>query len=34
VTVPDHKEIAKGTHHAIIRRAGLTVEQFTESANR
>jgi predicted RNA binding protein YcfA (HicA-like mRNA interferase family) len=30
LTVPDHKEIAKGTLRAIIREAGLTVEQFKE----
>ncbi|MCD6170283.1 MAG: type II toxin-antitoxin system HicA family toxin [Candidatus Latescibacteria bacterium] len=28
LTVPDHKEIAKGTLRAIKRQAGLTVEQF------
>ena len=28
LTVPDHKEIAKGTLRAIIREAGLTVDQF------
>jgi predicted RNA binding protein YcfA (HicA-like mRNA interferase family) len=28
VTIPDHKEIAKGTLRAIIRQAGLTVEEF------
>jgi predicted RNA binding protein YcfA (HicA-like mRNA interferase family) len=28
VTVPDHKEIAKGTLRAIIRETGLTVEEF------
>jgi len=28
LTVPDHKEIAKGTLRAIIRQAGLTVDQF------
>ena len=28
ITVPDHKEIAKGTLRAIIREAGLTVEEF------
>jgi predicted RNA binding protein YcfA (HicA-like mRNA interferase family) len=28
MTVPDHKEIAKGTLRAIIREAGLTVAQF------
>ena len=28
LTVPDHAEVAKGTLRAIIRQAGLTVEQF------
>lgn len=28
--VPDHKEVAKGTLRAIIRQAGLTVEEFIE----
>jgi predicted RNA binding protein YcfA (HicA-like mRNA interferase family) len=28
ITVPDHKEVAKGTLRAIIRQAGLTVEEF------
>lgn len=28
LTIPDHKEIAKGTLRAIIRLMGLTVEQF------
>ena len=28
ITVPDHREIAKGTLRAIIREAGLTVEEF------
>ncbi|NMC19637.1 MAG: type II toxin-antitoxin system HicA family toxin [Thermogutta sp.] len=28
LTVPDHKEIAKGTLRAILRQAGLTVEEF------
>lgn len=27
-TVPDHKEVAKGTMRAIIRQAGLTVDEF------
>ena len=30
VTVPDHKEIAKGTLRAIIRGIGLTVEEFKD----
>lgn len=28
LTVPDHKELAKGTLRAIIREAGLTVDEF------
>ncbi|MBA3066798.1 type II toxin-antitoxin system HicA family toxin [bacterium] len=28
VIVPDHRELAKGTLRAIIRKAGLTVEDF------
>lgn len=28
LVIPDHREIAKGTLRAIIREAGLTVEQF------
>ncbi|MFQ6036843.1 MAG: type II toxin-antitoxin system HicA family toxin [Sedimentisphaerales bacterium] len=28
LTVPDHKEIAKGTLRAIIRQAGLTLDEF------
>jgi predicted RNA binding protein YcfA (HicA-like mRNA interferase family) len=30
LTVPDHKEVAKGTLRAIIRQAGLTVEEFKD----
>jgi len=30
VTVPDHKEIAKGTLRAIIRETGLTVDEFKD----
>jgi predicted RNA binding protein YcfA (HicA-like mRNA interferase family) len=29
LVVPDHRELASGTLRAIIRQAGLTVEQFT-----
>lgn len=29
ITVPDHKEVAKGTLRAIIRQAGLSVNEFT-----
>lgn len=28
ITVPNHKEIAKGTLRAIIEDAGLTIEEF------
>ena len=28
LTVPDHDQLAKGTLRAIIRQAGLTVDQF------
>ena len=28
VTVPDHKELDRGTLRAIIRQAGLSVEEF------
>ena len=28
LTVPDHRELAKGTLRAIIRQAGLTVDGF------
>ncbi|HDH27870.1 MAG TPA: addiction module toxin, HicA family [Euryarchaeota archaeon] len=30
LTIPNHKEIAKGTLRAIIRQAGLTVEEFIQ----
>ena len=29
LTVPDHRELAKGTLRSLIREAGLTVDQFT-----
>ena len=28
LTIPDHKEIAKGTLRKIIRESGLTLEEF------
>ncbi|MBI5404483.1 MAG: type II toxin-antitoxin system HicA family toxin [Ignavibacteriae bacterium] len=28
LTIPNHKEIAKGTLRAIIRQAGMSVEEF------
>jgi predicted RNA binding protein YcfA (HicA-like mRNA interferase family) len=29
LSVPNHRELAKGTLRALIREAGLTVEEFT-----
>lgn len=34
VTVPDHKELQTGTLRNIIKQAGLTVDQFYETAAR
>ena len=31
LSVPDHKEVAKGTVRSLIRSAGLTTEQFLAS---
>ena len=30
LSVPDHRELAKGTLRALIRQAGLTIEGFIE----
>jgi len=30
LTIPNHRELAKGTLRALIREAGLTKEQFVE----
>jgi predicted RNA binding protein YcfA (HicA-like mRNA interferase family) len=30
LTVPNHRELAKGTLRALIREAGITKEQFSE----
>jgi predicted RNA binding protein YcfA (HicA-like mRNA interferase family) len=30
LTIPNHKEIARGTLRAIIRQAGLTVDQLVD----
>jgi predicted RNA binding protein YcfA (HicA-like mRNA interferase family) len=30
LSIPDHKEIAKGTLRSLIRTAGITVEEFCE----
>jgi predicted RNA binding protein YcfA (HicA-like mRNA interferase family) len=32
LSVPDHSEVARGTLRALIRRAGLSVEEFTSEA--
>lgn len=31
LSVPNHKEIARGTLRALVARAGLTVEEFIEA---
>jgi predicted RNA binding protein YcfA (HicA-like mRNA interferase family) len=30
LSIPDHKEVARGTLRALIRAAGLTVEEFVQ----
>ncbi len=30
LTIPDHRELAKGTLRSLIREAGITKEQFEE----
>ena len=30
LTIPNHKEVAKGTLRSLIREAGITVEEFTK----
>ena len=30
LSVPDHREVARGTLRSLIRSSGLTVEQFVE----
>jgi len=32
LSVPDHSEVARGTLRALIRRAGVSVEEFTSAA--
>jgi predicted RNA binding protein YcfA (HicA-like mRNA interferase family) len=34
LTVPDHREIAKGTLRALIREAGITVDEFLQLLRR
>ena len=29
LSIPDHKEVAKGTLRSLIRSAGITVDEFT-----
>ncbi|MCX6912573.1 MAG: type II toxin-antitoxin system HicA family toxin [Verrucomicrobia bacterium] len=31
LSVPDHKEVAKGTLRSLIRAAGITVDEFVQS---
>jgi predicted RNA binding protein YcfA (HicA-like mRNA interferase family) len=31
LSVPDHKEVARGTLRSLVRAAGLTVEEFLQS---
>jgi len=31
LSVPDHKEVAKGTLRKLITRAGITIEEFMEA---
>jgi hypothetical protein len=30
LSIPDHKEVAKGTLRSLIRSAGITVDEFTD----
>ncbi|MGD9635469.1 MAG: type II toxin-antitoxin system HicA family toxin [Pirellulales bacterium] len=30
ITIPDHREVAKGTLRGVIRSAGLTVDEFVD----
>lgn len=32
LSVPDHKEVAKGTLRSLIRAAGITVDEFVNAA--
>jgi predicted RNA binding protein YcfA (HicA-like mRNA interferase family) len=34
LSVPDHKEVAKGTLRSLIRSAGLTVSEFLDALKR
>lgn len=30
LSIPDHRELAKGTLRSLIRQAGLTIEEFSD----
>lgn len=32
LSVPDHKEVARGTLRSLIRAAGLTIDEFLEAS--
>lgn len=34
LSVPDHKEVAKGTLRSLIRSSGLTVDEFVDLAGK
>lgn len=34
LSVPDHKEVAKGTLRSLIRSSGLTIEEFSALAGK
>ena len=34
LSIPNHAEVARGTLHSLIAKAGLTVEQFLEVSNK
>jgi predicted RNA binding protein YcfA (HicA-like mRNA interferase family) len=33
LSVPDHREVARGTLRALIRKAGMTLEEFLAAAD-
>ena len=34
LSIPNHSDVARGTLHSLIAKAGLTIEQFLEASNR
>lgn len=34
LSIPNHQEVARGTLRSLIAKAGLTIEQFLEIANK